>query len=103
MTDVKLVTIGAGALALTHRPKLRALAAIREAGATHVVTLLAEREGAKQVGLAVRAAGLEWIWQPLDNGDVPKAAREAELRAALARICALIEGGGRVVVHCSAG
>jgi hypothetical protein len=63
--DVGLVRVGAGAVALTHRPKLKALPALRAAGATHLVTLLSRREGAPALGSAAQAAGLGWIWVEL--------------------------------------
>jgi hypothetical protein len=53
--DVRLVGIGAGAVALTHRPKVKALPGMRAAGVTHMVTLLSRREGAPALGEAARA------------------------------------------------
>lgn len=103
VTDVTLVSIGDGALALTHRPKLKTVPALRTLGVTHLVTLLAEREGARQIGDAATAAGLTWIWAALEGGGVPSEARTAELRVVLAELARVIAGGGRVVVHCSAG
>jgi predicted protein tyrosine phosphatase len=102
-SDVVLVPVAGGALALTHRPKLKTIPALRGLGATHLVTLLAEREGAKQIGSAATAAGLTWLWMPLDGGDVPCAARTAELRPRLVAIATTIGNGSKVVVHCSAG
>lgn len=103
MTDVVLVPIGAGALALTHRPKLKDLPSLRALGATHLVTLLAENEGAKQLGDAATAAGLTWSWIPLAGAAIPDGIREHELRVELARLRDVIAAGGKVVVHCSAG
>jgi protein-tyrosine phosphatase len=40
---------------------------------------------------------------PLDGGDVPCAARTAELRPRLVAIATTIGNGSKVVVHCSAG
>jgi protein-tyrosine phosphatase len=103
MSDVVLVALGPGALALTHRPKLRDLPALRAAGATHLVTLLAEKEGAQQLGAAAQRAGLAWIWVPLVGAAVPEATRDHELRRVLRELCELLTAGSRVVVHCSAG
>jgi hypothetical protein len=100
---VALVDVGGGRLALTHRPKLVDFAKLRAAGATHLVTLLSEREGAPQLGDAAKAAGLAWIWIPLPNGEPPGAERTAELVPRLDEVAAVIRAGGCAVVHCSAG
>ena len=95
---------GGGALALTHRPKLRDFALLRdEQGATHLVTLLAANEQAAQVGAAAEAAGLTWVWIPMQGANVPSAERTAALSGELDKVRDLIAGGARVVVHCSAG
>ena len=51
---VELISIGAGAVAIGHRPKVRLLPALKTAGVTHLVTLLSEREGALALGSAAR-------------------------------------------------
>jgi hypothetical protein len=103
MSDPKLIPVGGGRLALTHRPRRKDVAGLPALGVTHVVTLLAEREGAKDIGEAVRGAGLTWIWCPLDNGQPPGTQRTAELRPVLAELAALVAGGAGVLIHCSAG
>jgi protein-tyrosine phosphatase len=103
MSDPKFVQMGGGALALTHRPKLRDVPRLPAWGVTHVVTLLAEREGARAIGDAVRNAGATWIWCPLDNGEPPDAQRTTELQPIIAELAALIAGGAKILVHCSAG
>jgi hypothetical protein len=101
--DVRLVSVGPGAIALTHRPKVRALPAMRAAGVTHLVTLLSWREGAPALGEAAQAAGLGWTWVELPNGQQPPPERREAIAAALAEVAALVDGGARVAVHCSAG
>jgi len=100
---LRLVSVGAGAAALTHRPKLKALPAMRAAGVTHLVTLLSEGEGAPIIGAAARAAGLEWIWLGLPNAQRPKSPLRDEIAAGLAALSTLIAAGAHVAVHCSAG
>lgn len=103
MSDPKFLPVGGGSLALTHRPKRKDLPRLQALGVTHVVTLLADREGAQEIGEAVRHAGLTWIWCPLDNGQPPDAQRTAELRPVIAEVAARIAGGAAILVHCSAG
>lgn len=88
-------------LVLTHRPKKAAIATWRALGITHVMTLLLEREGAREIGALVTAAGLAWIWCPLNGGDVRT--RFDAVAEGLAAATAALAAGGRVVVHCSAG
>jgi protein-tyrosine phosphatase len=99
----KLVRVSAGALALSHRPRRKDVARLPEFGVTHVVTLLAEREGAKEIGEAVRQARLTWIWCPLANGKPPDALATATIRPVLAELATLVDEGGTIVVHRSAG
>jgi hypothetical protein len=103
MSNPNFVPVGGGALALSHRPKHRDVPRLPAFGVTHVVTLLAEREGAKDIGDAVRRAGLTWIWCPLDNGRPPDAQCTAELRPVLAELATLVSNGATILVHCSAG
>jgi len=103
MSGIDLVSIGAGAVAITHRPKVRLLPAMKSAGVTHLVTLLSEREGALALGNAARAAGLEWIWVDLPNGQQPPPGRRQDIVTALTDLSGLVHDGARVVIHCSAG
>ncbi|HEX9294453.1 MAG TPA: tyrosine-protein phosphatase [Polyangiaceae bacterium] len=101
--DIRWVPVGAGFLALWHRPSLKLLGALRKAGCDHLVTLLSEREGAPSIGEAARAAGIEWIWQPIPNARPPEGELGRRLEAALSAVSKLLENGSRVLVHCSAG
>jgi len=103
VTDLALVPIGPGALALTHRPKRTALASWKAAGVTHVVTLLAEREGAHDIAAVVTRAGLDWIWVPIASAAVPDDGETQRLLPAIDQIAGVVRQGGHVVVHCSAG
>lgn len=97
------VAVHGGRLAIGPRPKVRALESMREQGATHLVTLLSEREGARDLGAAVTAAGLAWQWLPLPNGDPPAHTADAAIRAALDTWAALLAGGAGLYLHCAAG
>jgi protein-tyrosine phosphatase len=103
MSEPKLVPVSAGALALSHRPKRKDVSRLPALGVTHVVTLLAEREGAKEIGEVVRHAGMTWIWCPLVNGQPPDAQTTETIRPILAELAALVDRGAAVLIHCSAG
>ncbi|MEV0406463.1 tyrosine-protein phosphatase [Actinoallomurus sp. NPDC050550] len=103
VSTVDFVAVGGGMLAVTHRPKVKSLPAMRSLGATHLVTLLSRREGAWAMGSAARAAGLEWIWVDLANADPPPPGRYGEMARALLDIASLLREGAAVVIHCSAG
>lgn len=98
---ITLIAVGAGTLALTHRPKQTDLPALRALGVTHLVTLLTEREGATGLGALATGAGLTWIWCPLQGADIT--APVAAVAPAIAAATAALAAGGAVVVHCSAG
>lgn len=99
--ELTLVPVGAGKLALTHRPKKRSIPTFREVGITHLITLLTEREGAKDIGSVASIAGLTWIWCPLEGADTNASAEI--VRAALETGRAALADGGAVAIHCSAG
>ena len=100
---VSWTKVANGFVALGHRPKLKALRSLAEEGTTHVVTLLSEREGARDVGQAVEKAGMRWLWLSLENGDPPPEERTDELRARFHDIERALDEGGRILINCSAG
>lgn len=97
------VDLAGGRLSVGPRPKLRGLGALRDAGATHLATLLSAQEGAEELGAAARAAGLAWVWLPLANGDPPALPRTPELLTALDAWGEVLAGGARIYLHCAAG
>lgn len=95
--------VGGGQLALWHRPRLRAIPYLPRSGCDRVVTLLSEREGAEEIGDAVREAGLAWTWIPLDSGRPPEGRVEREFVARLDSVAERLAQGESVLLHCSAG
>src|SRR5688500_847837 len=96
------VAVAGGGLAVGHRPKLKELALLAGEGATHVLTLLSEGEGALAIGAAAEAAGLTWLWLPLPSAN-PKLFDEAAIRDVVSAVKKTLKRGGRVFIHCSAG
>lgn len=77
--------------------------ALRAAGCDVVVTLLSAREGAEAIGERVRAAGMEWIWLPLENGKLPRGETHARLADSVPALSARLDQGQTLLIHCSAG
>lgn len=88
-------------------PLARELAAMRGAGATHLVTLLGDAElgrlGAGSIGAAARAAGLVWWQVPVADFGTPDAAWEAAWAEAAPALHAALAAGEGVVIHCRMG
>ncbi|MBZ0234754.1 MAG: tyrosine-protein phosphatase [Deltaproteobacteria bacterium] len=97
------IDLGGGRLTVRGRPSHKALPGLRSDGCTHIVTLLSEREGAPQLGAAVRAAGLGWFWLPLPNGTPPIGDARDRAAQAIAEMSRLIDGGSSLLIHCAAG
>lgn len=100
---LRWVAVGGGRLAIGPRPKVRALAELRAGGATHLVTLLCDTEGAQSLGDAAADAGLAWLWLPLRNGDPPASAHDPAMRATFDAWAALLADGAALYLHCAAG
>ncbi len=92
-----------GRLAIGHRPQIRTICNMRLLGATHVMTLLSESEGAKSIGEQVRRAELSWIWLPLRSADPPSPERHEEILQVLNEIQTALSSGANIYIHCSAG
>ncbi|PCC75018.1 hypothetical protein SAMN02745121_03776 [Nannocystis exedens] len=88
--------LAGGHLAIGHKPGRDLRAALAESGCTHVLSLLAEHEGASAaIGTPLRL--------PLATAEPPPAGRSPEIRALFAELQALLAGGARIYIHCSAG
>ena len=80
------------------------LASLRDRGISIVVSLLADVEvedlQLDRAAAACRAAGIVFVWLPIDDFGVPASATAA--REAIAQIAANIEAGGAAGFHCYA-
>jgi protein-tyrosine phosphatase len=102
-SEVIFVKVGNGRLALYHRPGRGMFAHLRKLGCTHVVTLLKESEGAERIGGLAQAAGLEWIWLPVPNGNHPEGEVHDRMIQSLPQLSGLLDEGKSLLIHCSAG
>ncbi len=100
---LRFVRILSGGLAIGHRPAVRALTAMRDAGVTHLVTVLSRTEGAEALGVRAKQAGLEWIWIELGSTKNLPQRRKPNVLAAVHSMTEVLSRGGRIYLHCSAG
>lgn len=97
------VKVGAGRIALNHRPRFVDFPYLRELGCTHVVTLLKTSESAGKIGNAVKDAGMEWFWLPVPNGHYPQGEVHQRLLEAMPQLSQWLDEGKSLMLHCSAG
>ena len=102
--EIVPVPVGGGWLSIGHRPGKAALPALRDAGVTHVVTLLGPAEGAEELIGRIEAAGLISLWLPLAGArPVDQPDRLEEIATFHRRLASVLAEGRSVFVHCSAG
>lgn len=90
-------------MALSHRPKLKAIAWFAGQGCQRVLTIQGEDESPEQIGDAVRAAGLAWTWIKVGDGRFPAGKADVLMRQGLQELIACLQAGESVLIHCSAG
>jgi len=101
--NIYWVSIGGGHMAVGKRPRFRDLSALKRRGVTHLLTLQGDREGAMNIGEAVRELGMQWLWLPLSHGGRTAPDRLPEIVELYERLRLILKEGGRLYVHCSAG
>jgi protein-tyrosine phosphatase len=98
-----------GRVAIIRRPRggkflNRDLASLRDRGITTIVSLLADVEiqdlELDRAADACRAAGITFVWLPIDDFGVPASATAA--REAIEQIAAIVQGGSAAGFHCYA-
>jgi len=82
---------------------MRAFKRMRDNGVTHVVTVLSRSEHPDSIGAAAREAELEWVWVELGSTKTLPARGKPAIREALCKLAAILNAGGRIYLHCSAG
>lgn len=106
MSDINLpefFPIRNGRLALWHRPSIKSLPRIKAAGCEVVVTLMCAREGGSEICSAVRFAGLQSMWVPIERARPLVGKEDEDTRRGIAHIADKLVLGGCVLIHCSAG
>ena len=103
MGDVHCVSVRSGHLAVSNRPKLRAIAGLAAQGCQRIVTIQGRNEAPSQIERAAREAGIAWTWIEAGHGTFPAGDADRQMRRGLEEWVASLESGESVLVHCSAG
>ncbi|WP_448520429.1 protein-tyrosine phosphatase family protein [Rhodoflexus sp.] len=99
------VAIQDGFLKIGHKPggKNRSFEQLLNEGTTTVFTILSEREGARNIQRSCKDLGIDWIWLPLPNGDVPNETMRNEIINKLNIVKSKLQNKEKIYLHCSAG
>ncbi len=103
-TGLNWVAVSNGFLAIGHKPGGKvSFEALKKEGATGILTLLQDNEGAASIGSQASKAGLEWIWFPFSASRPHEGAAIEEVKAMFAALATRLQQGGKLYIHCSAG
>lgn len=88
-------------------PVGEALQQVKAWGASAVLTLMEADElvqhGVGNLGATVQALGLSWFYLPIEDDHAPEAAFAAAWAQQGPAILALLQGGGKLALHCRGG
>ena len=102
--EVNWVPVGNGHLAIGHKPgKKVSYEGLKKAGATVVLTLLNENEGASTIGKQLHTVNIEWIWFPFSASKPHTGEDLIQIRELFIKLSDLIHSENNIYVHCSAG
>ncbi len=97
------VPVGNGFLSVGHRPGSKLIKDLKLQGASSILTLLAESEGAKTVEKFSSDYDLDWIWYPMSSAQPPNKEHIDEIIQLFEVLKSSLEKKGRIYIHCSAG
>ncbi|WP_169714424.1 protein-tyrosine phosphatase family protein [Algoriphagus antarcticus] len=103
MELVEWIQLGGGSLSIGHRPSIKLVSDLKMQAATHIFTLLSEKENCRAIGKLTKNAGLNWLWFPMESARNPDLDRYAELKMVFEEIKEILENEGKIYLHCSAG
>lgn len=102
--DVNWVAVEKGGLAIGHKPGGKIpFDGLKQVGASAVLTLLHEDEGAKPIGQQVEKAGMQWVWFPFSASRPHQGSQLAEVVNLFTQLRQLLDSGFKIYIHCSAG
>ncbi|TAA45008.1 protein-tyrosine phosphatase family protein [Corallincola spongiicola] len=101
--DLNWLELSHGGIAIGHRPKMKLLKNMQASGVTHIMTLLSEKEGAKEIGRAAEQQGLTWLWLPLPSAEPPAQDRVEAINELFSHCVDALQAQAKIYIHCSAG
>ncbi|MEM7184567.1 MAG: tyrosine-protein phosphatase [Spirochaetota bacterium] len=92
-----------GWLSIGHRPGKKLVEDLKLQNTSHILTLLAETEGALEVKKFAKQHKIHWLWFPMPSAEPLAGERKQELFALFADIEKILVQSGKLYIHCSAG
>jgi len=103
MEVINWVKVFDGYIAIGHRPSKKLISDLKIQGAGHILTLLSETEGAREIENVARRNKLNWLWFPIENRQPPDSGKIPELRELFQKMAYALRIQERIYIHCSAG
>lgn len=97
------VKIEKGFLAIGHRPSAKLVSDLKLQNTTHLLTLLSENEGSRDIKILSDKSGIGWLWFPMQSAGFPTEDRHQELVKLFKQMNSILLDGGKIYIHCSAG
>jgi len=99
------VAVGNGFLKIGHKPggKKRSFQSLYDEKTSTVLTILSEREGAISIGENVKSFGMEWLWLPLRDGNIPSRSIIPQIISVFEIMVEKLNSNQKIYIHCSAG
>lgn len=97
------VSVFDGYLAIGHRPSGKLVANLKLQNTTHLLTLLSESEGSRDIKILCDKSDMGWLWFPMKSAGSPAEDRLQELAAIFQKMESILKDGGKIYIHCSAG
>ncbi|RYY36154.1 MAG: hypothetical protein EOP46_07490 [Sphingobacteriaceae bacterium] len=103
-TQLSWQQVAGGKLAIGHKPGGKvSFEGLKKDGATAIVTLLQENEGAHTIGKAAQQAGMTWLWLPFSASRPHSGNALVLVLEVFEQMQNILKNSGGIYIHCSAG
>lgn len=97
------VNVFNGHLAIGHRPSAKLVSDLKLQNTSHLLTLLSESEGSRDIKILCDKSDMGWLWFPMKSAGSPAEDRLQELADLFQKMESILKDGGKIYIHCSAG